>query len=196
MANLSTHRLRLRPFVQSDRGPFAAMHADPIVMQLMPSVLNVEQSDALFARNIEHVREHGFGLWSLEVVGGQPFVGYVGLLRTSFVASFTPCVEIAWMLSRDAWGKGYAVEAARAICTHAFDTLNIEEVVAFTVPANSRSRRVMERLGMSRDESEDFDHPRLAEGHALRRHVLYRLTRSQWRQAGIPTSSATVPRRS
>jgi ribosomal-protein-alanine N-acetyltransferase len=157
------------------------MHADPAVMQFMPGVLEANQCEALIRRNIEHLREHGFGLWSVEVIGGQPFIGYGGLLRTSFVASFTPCVEIAWMLCRDAWGKGYAVEAARAICQRAFDDLGIEEIVAFTVPENSRSRGVMERLGMSRDESEDFDHPRLAEGHPLRRHVLYRLTEARWR---------------
>ena len=178
MDELSSARLRLRPWAEADRVPFAAMHADPLVMQFMPAVLGDDQCSVLVERNLEHWREHGFGLWSLEVKGGPTFVGYAGLLRTSFVAPFTPSVEIDWMLARDAWRQGYAVEAASAICMRAFDVLGIDELVSFTVPENSRSRRVMERLGMKRNETEDFDHPRLPEGHSLRRHVLYRLTRA------------------
>jgi RimJ/RimL family protein N-acetyltransferase len=177
---MRTARLRIRPWDDSDRAPFAAMHADPSVMELMPGVLGAEQCAALIDSNQRHFREHGFGLWSLEVVGERPYVGYAGLLRTAFVAPFTPCVEIAWMLARDAWGRGYAIEAARAICQKAFDDLGIDELVAFTVPGNARSRRVMDQLGMSYDHVEDFDHPRVAVGHPLRRHVLYRLSKTNW----------------
>lgn len=182
MDELSATRLRLRPWNETDRLPFAAMHADPIVMQFMPAVLDDDQCRVLVERNLEHWRAHGFGLWSLEVKASQTFVGYAGLLRTSFVAPFTPSVEIAWMLSRDAWGQGYAIEAARAICQRAFDDLGIDELVSFTASENYRSRRVMERLGMNRDEAQDFDHPRLPDGHPLRRHVLYRLTQARWRE--------------
>jgi RimJ/RimL family protein N-acetyltransferase len=177
---MQSARLRLRQWTEADRIPFAAMHADPKVMEFMPGALDAIQCDALIQRNLEHFAQYGFGLWSLEVVGIRPFIGYAGLLRTSFVAPFTPSIEMAWMLARDAWGQGYAVEAANVICQRAFGDLGIEEVVSFTVSANTRSRRVMERLGMAHHEAEDFDHPRLPEDHPLRRHVLYRLTRTRW----------------
>jgi RimJ/RimL family protein N-acetyltransferase len=180
MEEVRTARLRLRPWSEADRRPFAAMHADPDVMAFMPGVLDDHASDALVARNLRNAEQHGFGPWSIEVVGGESFVGYAGLQRPNFFAHFTPCVEIGWMLARHAWGRGYAIEAARAICRRAFNDLGIDELVAFTVPANARSRRVMAALGMSHDEVDDFDHPRLAVGHPLHRHVLYRLSRRRW----------------
>jgi RimJ/RimL family protein N-acetyltransferase len=180
---LRTARLRLRPWAETDRLAFHALHADPAVMEFFPSVLGPEQCDALIARNASHVREHGFGLWSVDVVGGKAFIGHVGLTRTTFDVPFTPCVEVSWMLARDAWGYGYAVEAARAVCRAAFGVLGLEQLVSFTVPGNVRSRRVMERLGMVRDPTMDFEHPRLPDGHRLRRHVLYRMTASQWSAA-------------
>ena len=101
-------------------------------------------------------------------------------MHTTFDAPFTPCVEIAWMFQFQAWGQGYATEAAQAVCAEAFGRWGLAEIVSFTVPANARSRRVMERLKMTRDEAEDFDHPRLPDGHPLRRHLLYRLTKARW----------------
>jgi len=171
---LHTHRLLLRRWTDADRKPFAQMNADPTVMEYLEA-LDHPASDVLVDAFDRHFEDHGFGLWAVEVKGGAPFIGFVGLWRTSFVAHFTPCVEIAWRLSRDAWGQGYAVEAAREVCRVAFDELGLNEIVAHTVPANFRSRRVMERLGMTHDPHEDFDHPRLPQGHPLRRHVLYRL---------------------
>jgi RimJ/RimL family protein N-acetyltransferase len=159
------------------------MHADPSVMQFMPRLLGAEECNALVAHNLRHFREHGFGLWSIEVVGVRPYLGYAGLLRTSFEAPFTPCVEIAWMLARDGWGHGYAVEAAAAVIQRAFGELGLTEIVSFTVPSNTRSRRVMERLGMAQDAAGNFEHPRLPEGHGLRQHVLYRLSRARWERA-------------
>jgi ribosomal-protein-alanine N-acetyltransferase len=119
--------------------------------------------------------EHGFGWWAVDVPGVAPFVGFVGLQEPSFDAWFTPCVEVGWRLSREHWGHGYATEAARAALTHGFDVVGLDEIVSFTVPANVRSRAVMERLGMRYDG--EFEHPRLAEGSPLRTHVLYRLPR-------------------
>ena len=116
----------------------------------------------------------GFGLWAVEVAGGPPFIGFVGLAVPRFEAHFTPAVEVGWRLAREHWGRGYATEAARAALDYGFGTVGLEEVVSLTVPANTRSIAVMERLGMTRDPADDFDHPRLPEGHRLRRHVLYR----------------------
>lgn len=148
-------------------------------MQYMPAVLARGESDALAAQLGAYIETHGFGLWAVEVPGVAPFVGFVGLHVPTFHARFTPCVEVAWRLAREAWGRGYATEAARAAMADGFGRLGLEEVLAWTVPANVRSWRVMERLGMRRSPDDDFDHPRLPEGHALRRHVVYRARRGE-----------------
>jgi len=127
--------------------------------------------------------EHGFGLWAVEVVGVAPFIGYVGLSIPRFEAHFTPAVEVGWRLASAYWGQGYATEGARAALEAGFTQFGLKEIVSFTVPATARSRRVMERIGMTHDPADDFDHPRLAEGDPLHRHVLYRIGRAQWRQA-------------
>jgi RimJ/RimL family protein N-acetyltransferase len=108
------------------------------------------------------------------------FLGFIGLSVPSFDAPFTPCVEVGWRLATDCWGQGLATEGAREIVHHGFTALGLEEIVSFTVPANAKSRRVMEKLGMTHNSVDDFDHPRLPAGHPLRRHVLYRLNRSAW----------------
>jgi RimJ/RimL family protein N-acetyltransferase len=146
-------------------------------MRYFPGLLSPAQSDALAQRIEEDLSRHGFGLWALELPGVAPFAGYVGLSIPRFQAPFTPCVEIGWRLARAHWGQGYATEAAGAALAFGFDRLGLREILSFTVPGNVRSRRVMERLGMSHDPSDDFDHPSLPEGHPLRRHLLYRKSR-------------------
>jgi RimJ/RimL family protein N-acetyltransferase len=146
----------------------------------MPHVLSRKESDALADRIEGHFRRHGFGLCAVELRSGGSFIGFIGLNLPSFDSHFAPCVEIGWRLAAEYWGQGLATEGARAIVHHGFETLGLNELVSFTVPANARSRRVMEKLGMAHDPSDDFDHPRLPEGHPLRRHVLYRLRRSGW----------------
>jgi RimJ/RimL family protein N-acetyltransferase len=183
MTRYKTSRLTLRRWTDADRVPFEKMNLDPDVMEFMPAMLERAESDALVDSLERHFATHGFGLWALEVNDGPSFIGYTGLLRPSFATAFTPCVEIGWRLASDRWGKGYATEAAREVCRIAFRELELPELVSFTVPANARSRRVMDRLGMRRDPSEDFDHPRLPDGHPLRRHVLYRLRRDEWSRA-------------
>lgn len=174
---LATARARLRRWRPEDREPFAALNADPEVMRHYPAVLSRAESDALADRIEEHFTRHGFGLWALELPGVAPFAGYVGLSVPRFEAAFTPCVEIGWRLARAHWDHGHASEAARNVLTFGFGELGLREIVSFTVPENARSRRVMERIGMTRDPRDDFDHPLLPEGHPLRRHVLYRKSR-------------------
>ena len=173
--DLVTPRLRLRAWTAGDRGPFAALNADPRVMEFFPSVLRPAESDAFADRIARHIDEHGWGLWAVEISGGAPFAGYIGLATPRFESHFTPAVEIGWRLAREHWGHGYATEGARAALSFGFGTLKLTEIVSFTVPANVRSRRVMERLGMTRDLGDDFDHPGLPVEHPLRRHVLYRI---------------------
>ena len=131
----------------------------------------------MVARIRAHFARHGFGFWAVEVPGVAEFIGLVGLAVPRFEAHFTPCVEIGWRLARAHWGRGYATEAARAALDFGFRDLNLDEIVAFTVPTNRRSRAVMERIGMTRSAADDFDHPAIPEGHPLRRHVLYRARR-------------------
>jgi RimJ/RimL family protein N-acetyltransferase len=169
-----TDRLILRRWHESDRAPFAAMNADPRVMEYMPSVLTAEQSEALIDRIEAGFETNGFGLCAVELKAEYKFVGYCGIWKPTFQSHFTPCVEIGWRLAADHWGRGFATEAARAIVMQASE-LGLQQLVSFTVANNQRSRRVMQKLGMTHDASDDFDHPLLPPEHPLRRHVLYRL---------------------
>jgi 3-dehydroquinate dehydratase/shikimate dehydrogenase len=177
---IETPRLLLRNWKASDGAPFAALNTDSRVMEFMPRVLTAEESAAVVERIEAHFRVHGFGLFAAELRETGAFIGYVGLSVPHFQAKFMPCVEIGWRLAAEQWNRGLATEGARAVFGYAFQTLRLEEVISFTVPSNSASRRVMEKFGMRHDESDDFDHPDLPEGHALRRHVLYRLHKSEF----------------
>jgi RimJ/RimL family protein N-acetyltransferase len=178
---IRTPRLWLRAWRDEDREPFARHNADPRVVEYLGAPLSRGESDALVERIQAHFRTHGFGLWAVEVSGVAPFVGFIGLSVPAFRAAFTPCVEIGWRLACEHWGHGYATEGARAALAFGFETLDLDEVVSFTVPANVSSRRVMERLGLRHSPADDFEHPGLPSGHPLRRHVLYRLKRHEWR---------------
>ncbi|OJX76781.1 MAG: GNAT family N-acetyltransferase [Magnetospirillum sp. 64-120] len=179
--SVQTERLVLRAWRPEDLAAFRIINADREVMALMPSTLDDDQSDAQALRIMDGIATRGWGLWAVEVPGIAPFIGYVGLNEPAqpmpFQVDGQPGVELAWRLSRHHWGRGYASEAARTCLDFAFDTLQMDEVVAYTVPHNVRSRAVMERIGMQRDLDGDFDHPILAPGHSLRRHVLYRKRR-------------------
>ena len=177
---LTTPRLRLRAWTERDLAPFAALNADPRVMEFFPAPLSGAESDALVAHIREHFARYGYGFWAVQAPGVADFIGFVGLAVPTFQARFTPCVEIAWRLAYDYWGRGYSSEAAVAVAEFAFTSLRLDEIVAFTVPDNLRSRRVMGRLGMRRSPEDDFEHPALPEGHPLRAHVLYRLSRREW----------------
>jgi RimJ/RimL family protein N-acetyltransferase len=175
-----TERLLLREFLDRDRDPFAALNADARVMEHFPHLLTREESDALVDRIGQRWAEDGVGLWAVERRDGGSFLGFVGLAAPSFEADFTPCVEVGWRLAVDAWGHGYATEAARAALAFGFADRGLDEILSWTVPANVRSRAVMERIGMTHDPADDFDHPNIAVGSPLRRHVLYRLSRERW----------------
>ena len=172
---LLTDRLTLRRWRDSDRLPFARLNCDPAVMEFYPAPFSDEESNQTIDRAEAHFNQHGFGPWAVELRETAEFIGYIGLVIPRFQAAFTPCVEIGWRLSAEHRGRGLATEGARAVIRYAFDVLTLPEIVSFTVPANLRSRRVMEKLGMTHDPRDDFDHPLLPEGHRLRHHVLYRL---------------------
>ena len=193
MATMETERLLLRRWRFSDRKLFALINQDPEVMEYFPAHLPRAESDEMADRIEAHFRRHGFGLWAAELHGSEEFIGFIGLAVPRFEAAFTPCVEIGWRLARSHWGRGLATEGARAAMRHAFEHLGLPSLVSFTVPANLRSRRVMEKLGMTHDPADDFDHPGLPAGHLLRSHVLYRLSRTEWIQRSAETRVAVAP---
>jgi ribosomal-protein-alanine N-acetyltransferase len=170
-----TDRLVLRGWTAGDRIALAAMNADPRVMEFIGEPMTPEQSEAFAVRIEAKFAEQGFGFWAVELVGVVPFIGLVGLNVPSFDAPFMPAVEIGWRLGADHWGRGYASEAADAALRFGFDVMGLEEIVAFTAASNVRSQRVMERLGMTRNPRDDFEHPSLPAGSPLRPHVLYRI---------------------
>ncbi len=174
---LRTRRVLLRQWRDADREPFAALNADRQVMQHFPNALSRAESDALVDRIMADMAERGWGLWVVEITETSAFAGFVGLSLATFEAPFTPAVEIGWRLARAQWGKGLATEAGRAVLDYGFGHAGLEEIVSFTSSANLRSQRVMERLGMVRNPTDDFEHPGLPQGHHLRPHVLYRITR-------------------
>ena len=178
---IETPRLILRPWRESDLPLFAAQNADPVVMRYLTGVITREESNAYVARAERHFVEVGYCKWAVEAKGVSPFIGAVGLTRVKFEAAFTPAVEVAWRLSRQHWGQGYAVEAARAAIADGFSRAGLGEIVAMTALGNTASLRVMERVGMTR--SIEFDYPGHPEGSPLRRHVLYRLRRQEHQDA-------------
>jgi RimJ/RimL family protein N-acetyltransferase len=172
---LQTERLRLRGWVEADRAPFAALNADPVVMEHFPAPLSRAESDAFVDRILARFAADGWGLWAAERTDDGAFIGYIGMAVPGFDADFMPCVEIGWRLAREHWGNGYAPEGAREVVRFAFEDLGLAELVSFTSVGNDRSRRVMEKIGMRLER--EFDHPSLPEGHPIRPHVLYTLRR-------------------
>jgi 3-dehydroquinate dehydratase/shikimate dehydrogenase len=179
---IRTKRLILRPWREEDLQSFAELNADPRVMEFFPSVLTREESDQMAERIQKKMGERGWGLWAVSIPNGADFIGFIGLATQTFRAHFTPTVEVGWRLAYPFWGKGYATEGAKAALAYGFETLKLSEIVSFTSIQNRRSRAVMERIGMHHNSKDDFDHPKLPEGHPLCRHVLYRLKSSEWQR--------------
>ncbi len=177
MTQLTSNRIILREWRDEDLTPFAALNADPKVAEYFPAPLSRAESDEMVVRIRSVFEKYGYGLWALEIPGITAFAGMVGLNHVRFDAPFTPAVEVAWRLAHAYWGKGYASEAAQLSLAYGFDTLQLPEVVSLTAAINHRSQAVMQRIGMTRNADDDFDHPKLASGHPLQRHVLYRKQR-------------------
>lgn len=177
---METERLRLRQWRDADREPFAALNADPEVMRYFPAVLTREQSDEFIDRQRTLIDERGWGGWAVEERSSERFIGFIGLAVPRHPLPCMPCVEVGWRLVRDAWGFGFATEAARAALDFGFDALALDEIVSLTALVNTPSRRVMHRLGMQ-NTGRDFDHPAVAEGSPLRRHCLYAIAKTAWR---------------
>ena len=179
MIILKTKRLILRTWNEQDLDPMSAINQDPLVCEFLPKIGDRAATKAIIQRFINNYKKYGFTAYAVELKSNGEFIGFVGLLVTSFEAHFTPAVEIAWRLDSKCWGQGYATEAAKAIIDFSFTTLKLEEVVSFTVENNIRSRRVMEKIGMHHNPHDDFDHPKLPKNSPLCPHVFYRLSRRE-----------------
>jgi RimJ/RimL family protein N-acetyltransferase len=175
MSVIQTSRLILRQWCKEDLEPLVKLNADPRVMEFLLAPLTCEESVARLEIYSKHIEDYGWGLWAVSASGISDFIGWIGLWPIGFDAHFTPAIEVGWRLLPEFWGRGYATEGAMASLQYGFDTLKLNEIVATTVPANVRSRRVMEKLGMHCDLKDDFDHPKAPDGHPLKRHVLYRV---------------------
>jgi len=176
-SEVRTERLVLRRWRAADREPFAALNADPVVMEHFVAPLGRAESDDMVDRIEDHFDREGWGLWAVEVAATARCIGFTGLWPVTFDAPFTPAVEVGWRLAQEGWGHGYATEAARASLQDGFERFAFDEIVSMTSVGNARSRRVMEKLGLTRDPADDFDHPKVPAGHPIQRHVLYRLPR-------------------
>lgn len=179
--SVSTARLVMREWRDSDRRPYADMNADPEVMRHFPSMLTAQQSDEMVERIIAGWERNGFGLWAVERRDSNEFIGFVGLVSPLWQAAFTPCVEVGWRLARQHWGHGFAPEAATAALEWGFTNVDLprNDILSFTTVQNTKSRRVMEKIGMTHAPELDFDHPLLPDWHE-RRHVVYRIDRQQF----------------
>jgi RimJ/RimL family protein N-acetyltransferase len=179
-----TERLQLRQWSIKDREAFAEMNADPRVMRFFSSPLTREQSDALAERCQMFIEERGWGFWATELTETRQFIGFVGLHIPAADLPFSPCMEIGWRLAYPYWGKGYATEAAREPLRIGFKELHVPEILSFTAIENMRSRAVMERIGMEKQDL-IFDHPEVPQGSPLRKHCLYKLTNEKWRKNDV-----------
>jgi RimJ/RimL family protein N-acetyltransferase len=190
--SLRTERLLLRRWRGSDLDAFAAINADPEVMEHMPATLTRASSAALIERFERFFEDHGYGLWALEIPGEASLAGYVGIDPVEIDVPFAPAVELSWRLGRPFWGRGIASEAAGAAMAFAFERLALAELVAYTTVANGRSRRLMERLRMVRDPAEDFLHPGLPPDSQLAPHVLYRIDAERWHAGAYPRGACVA----
>ncbi|MFC4353519.1 GNAT family N-acetyltransferase [Chryseomicrobium palamuruense] len=173
MVYIETARLRLRDWEQTDLEPFSEMNADEEVMKYFPKTLSKEESDAFGQAIIAEIKEYGFGLYTVEVKETNEFIGFIGFHRATFESDFTPCVEIGWRLKKEAWGKGYATEGAKACLQYGLEELGFDEVYSFTAEINESSKHVMRKIGM--EFVKEFEHSRVDVDSSLRKHVLYRI---------------------
>lgn len=179
---ITTKRLVLRQWQEKDLEPFAKLNADPRVREYFPSLMTREESDELAHRFSRHIEQSGWGFWAAALIETGEFIGFIGLEKVPFQAPFTPAVEIGWRLAFEYWGKGYATEGAKAALRYGFEKLHLREIVAFTVPTNLRSQAVMKKIGMHSDPKDDFNHPKVADGHPLKRHVFYKIRADEWQE--------------
>lgn len=179
---ITTERLILRTWQVEDSEAYFQINQDPKVIEFLAGPITMEQVHHFIQVANNHHEQYGYTFWAIELKKTGELMGFIGLRYIDWELPFAPAVEIGWRLGSQYWGKGYATEGAKAALAYGFEQCNLPEIVSFTVPANVRSIRVMERIGLDRDVKGDFSHPKLPADHPLSKHILYRLTRSSWQQ--------------
>lgn len=182
---IETARLILRTWKNEDANAYYQINQDPKVIELLRGPLTLEQVNDFISAVNKQQEKHGYTLWAVELKETGKFIGFIGLNYPDWKSHFTPAVEVAWRLGSQYWGKGYATEGAKASLDYGFKQCGLKEIVSFTVPANIRSIRVMEKIGLKRDLNGDFAHPKLPANHPLSQHILYRLTVDEYWEAMI-----------
>ncbi|SFE12052.1 ribosomal-protein-alanine N-acetyltransferase [Paenibacillus catalpae] len=171
MIYIETPRLRLRDWREADLGPFIRMNEDEKVMEYFPKTLSEEETIAFYEVITNEFKDLGYGLYAVETKENNAFIGFIGFHQATFEADFTPCVEIGWRLTKEAWGKGYATEGADACLQYGFDKLGFTDVYSFTAEINKGSKNVMKKIGMRFIQT--FEHPRVEKNSRLSKHVLF-----------------------
>ncbi len=179
MIILETERLRLRTWKESDKTPYFQLNQDPKVTEFLPRSITQDEATQFINRTNSHQERYGYSLWATELRASNQLIGFIGLTTIEWEAPFTPAVEIGWRLASPFWENGYATEGAKATLNYGFNHCSLTKIISFTVPANKRSIRVMEKIGMKRDFQGDFLHPKLATTHPLAPHVLYKATQER-----------------
>ena len=186
MKILETDRLILRTWHDEDLQPMLAINQDPKVMEYFPELQDLEATKKLIVRINSHFEKYGYTVYATERKDSGEFIGFIGLFTPEFESHFTPSTEIGWRLSSNHWGQGFATEGAKAVLDYAFRELKMPEIVSFTAAGNAKSIRVMQKIGLQHNETDDFDHPKLDDESPLKRHVLYRLSREKYTQGESP----------
>jgi len=177
---IETERLILRRWREEDKLPFAKLNADPLVMKYFSEVLTTKKSNELADRCETLITKNGWGFWAVETISDNRFIGFTGLNQPEYELPVNSCVEIGWRFSAEAWGQGYATEAAKACLDFAFQNLVLDEVYSFSTVSNQKSRAVMERLNMV-NQNLNFNHPLVPDNDKLQEHVLYKIELQQWK---------------
>ncbi len=172
---ITTPRIGLRQWKESDVATFAEMVADPEVMRYFPSTRSLSEAADFVHRVSTFIDANGYGFWAADELISGEFIGFIGLMQPRFESYFTPCIEIGWRLRKEYWNQGLATEGARACLEYGFMTLDVEEIYSFTPVENKPSERVMQKIGMIFVNT--FEHPAIEEGHRLREHLLYKIAR-------------------
>lgn len=172
---IETERLILRTWEEDDMNAYYSLNQDPKVVEFLFKMTSINQARAFIETMNRQFNAHGYTIFALEEKQTGKWIGFTGLNAPVWSERFTPCVEIGWRIRSDCWGHGYATEAAKAILDYGFKMCALDEILAWTVPANIRSIRVMEKIGMMRDFNGDFYHPEIPSGHPLSKHILYRI---------------------
>jgi RimJ/RimL family protein N-acetyltransferase len=181
---IETERLILRTWQKQDADPYFQINQDPKVIEFLPRSLTMEQVNDFIPAVNSHQDKHGYTLWAACLKETEELMGFIGLNYTTFESDFTPAVEVGWRLGSQYWGKGYATEGAKASLEYGFKKCCLKEIVSFTVPANVRSLRVMQKIGLKRDLNGAFAHPKLPDDHKLSHHFLYRLSAADYNNQG------------